>query len=329
MNFFETLYGFPETNPATVRQNLTDEGEYITSAANGKRYRCGRLEVVSLADLRARASKETDNIPFSQIVADVGALHRDAANNGALFQAASQFNLLEMVHADVSPRAGITGYANDHTQGPVCAIACAAGTTHRNYFAPVSDQIGQCGPRQIDCLEGIAAYFDNDQKNLWEMRNGYALFNKRGLRAVDLHLSYLDANALDALRGKLKIGVQWRTEVTTAGPGQVVTQAYCSALPVGYHRFLNSPHWERICRLILEATYEATLRVAVENARLTGNPNCFLTLVGGGVFQNRLPWIMEAMGFARSRVHSEGVNAVIVSYGNRSGAVDHFIEKLK
>jgi len=61
-------------------------------------------------------------------------LHCDIENTNALFQAASQFNLLEMIVPHISPEQGVDRYENDFTQGPACAIACGAGTIYRNYF---------------------------------------------------------------------------------------------------------------------------------------------------------------------------------------------------
>ena len=34
------------------------------------------------------------------------------------------------------PEYGVTLYAADPTQGPACALACAAGSVYRNYFCP-------------------------------------------------------------------------------------------------------------------------------------------------------------------------------------------------
>jgi hypothetical protein len=34
------------------------------------------------------------------------------------------------------PEDGVTMYAADPTQGPACALACAAGSVYRNYFCP-------------------------------------------------------------------------------------------------------------------------------------------------------------------------------------------------
>ena len=47
-------------------------------------------------------------------------------NAGALFQVASQLNLLEMTGPEVTPEDGVTIYQDDRTQGPACAIAAGA-----------------------------------------------------------------------------------------------------------------------------------------------------------------------------------------------------------
>jgi len=57
------------------------------------------------------------------------------------------------------------------------------------------------------------------------------------ITTVDRMRSILDAIDLsfgkkEDLRGKLKIGLQWDPQVTLAGCEHLVTQAYCSALPV-------------------------------------------------------------------------------------------------
>ena len=74
---------------------------------------------------------------------------------GALFQVASQFNLLEMTGPEVSPEDGITRYQHDRTQGPACAIAAGAATIYRNYFAPVGGGHGQTAKRQFDGLADL------------------------------------------------------------------------------------------------------------------------------------------------------------------------------
>jgi hypothetical protein len=123
----------------------------------------------------------------------------------------------------------------------------------------------------------------------------------------------------DELLGHLRIGLQSNTEVTfgTTGesPGHLVSQAYCSAVPVGYSDQPAS-RWEPLARLVLDATYEATLTAAAINAESTGNRSVFLTLVGGGVFGNRTEWIVDAIRRAVTRHDGADLDVVIVSYGS-------------
>ena len=114
-------------------------------------------------------------IRVRNIVGEAGALHADPRNAGALFQVASQFNLLEMVSPDISPEDGVTPYVYDRTQGPACAIAAGAATIYRNYFAMVDGKEGQDAGRQIDCLWDVHEALSPEGQLHWEMRNGYAL----------------------------------------------------------------------------------------------------------------------------------------------------------
>ena len=126
--WFQDLTGLTRDDPVAVRGAVSVEGDWLTSAANGRRMRAGRLTLPSLAELRA-LPVETSGRGESQlreVVGDVRALHADPAHAGAVFQVASQFNLLEMPGPDVGPEDGIAGYAYDRTQGPACAMACGA-----------------------------------------------------------------------------------------------------------------------------------------------------------------------------------------------------------
>ena len=182
--WFETLTGFREQSPEQVRKNISVDGQLLKSHANGREFICGLLETPSLADLRDRVVRSeicAGQISFREEIADVQQLHIEESNAGALFQVASQFNLLEMVSPNVTPERGIDRYEHDRTQGPACAIAAGAGTIYRNYFVDVNGKTGQTFDNQIDCLTDIGAVLGNTDKHLWEMRNGYALAEKKGL----------------------------------------------------------------------------------------------------------------------------------------------------
>ncbi len=321
--WFEELTGFREKTPEHVRRHLHLDGETLTSQVNGRRLVCGRLETPSLADLRLRAdacARGGGRLMAREVVADVQALHRDPANAGALFQVASQFNLLEMTSPHVSPEQGVGIYEHDHTQGPACAIAAGAGTIYRNYFVPLGGQLGQTADCQIDCLADLGAALGNERHALWEMRNGYALASQSGLRQIAARLRASDEEQRDALRQRLRIGLQWETQVTLDSARHLVTQAYCSALPVAYARH-PAELWEPFARLILEAAYEATLCAAILNRQRTGNRRAYLTLLGGGVFGNRTAWIIESIHRALRRYADWDLEVVIVSYGTSKAHV--------
>lgn len=297
MGFFEDLTGFAEESPARVRANIVVEDGVLRSRVNGRVMRPGMLELVSSAGLGPVPKRGKSR--FGQVVGDAAALHM--AHPGALFQVASQFNLLEMIGPDVTPAMGISRYAGDPTQGPACAIACAAGTIWRNYFVEHDGGVGQCD-RQIDGLAALGAALGNEDGRLWEMRNGYALPRPGGLEEVAARLE----GATEAFRGLLQVGVQRGTEVTLEGGGHLVHQIYCSALPVAYGR--GGP-WEPFARLVLEEAYEITLGVAARH----GVP-VFLTLLGGGAFGNEKRWILEAMGRAFGLYREAGLEVLVVSH---------------
>ncbi len=310
--YFEKLFGFRERNYAEVQKLLRVEGHRLVSTLNGASYACGRLEIPSLGELRGQVAASAlppRSSTCREIVADAQSLHVDSVNAGALFQVASQFNLLEMCGPDETPEMGVSKYAGDPTQGPACALACFAGTVYRNYFVPLDGQTGQTASKQVDCLADLGAALGNESNRLWEMRNGYALATGEGLQAIRRSLEEGGAGERDRLRSLLRVGIQWETEVTLPGAGHGVTQVYASALPVGYSEF-PATEWEPFARLVLEAAYEATL---LAGAR-TPDRRVFLTLLGGGVFGNRMEWIADAIEYAMAKTSDLGLDIRIVSY---------------
>jgi len=315
--WFEQLTGFKEVSPQNVRNNLKIEGDYFVSAANNKRFAFGELEIPTLEQLKMNSPPREvfkDKIRVSEIVADVQELHEQIENENALFQAASQFNLLEMVGPHIMPENGINRYENDYTQGPVCAIACGAGTIYRNYFVKIGDQIGQTQNKQIDCLDLIGQTLENDKFNYWTMQNGYAMFYQKGLLALNKRIANLGQQERESLKDQLKTGIQWNTEVTKSITRHKVSQIYCSALPVAYCQ-IDSIYWEYFARIILEATYESALYAAMINYEKYDTDKVFLTLVGGGAFGNEEYWIVESLQQAIRKFRNTPLDVKIVSYG--------------
>jgi hypothetical protein len=302
MDWFERLTGFPETDYAATKARFRVEGSRLISPGNGRGHQIGDFEFPSLGELRSRAprDRQSGRLRVQLVSGDVRRMHAAPEHERALFQVASQFNLLEMVNPEVSPEHGVAGYEHDPTQGPACAIAAGAATIFRNYFVPIDGETGQTSTRQLDGLEDLgvrlAALTGREVDQLWLMRNGYALGTRRGVEEIGEALMACSAEALDALRAALRIGVHWNAEVTDAGvhPGPLVSQAFCSALPVAYSD-VSRPVWAPFARLVLEAAYEATLFAGLVNRARGGSETVMLTALGGGVFGNDPAWIEAAM----------------------------------
>ncbi len=174
----------------------------------------GELETPTLAQLRERTRnivRERRPISVREVIANVQHLHTDESNKNALFQVASQFNLLEMMAPEMTPERGVGIYERDPTQGPACAITAGPGTIFRNYFAVVNGRIGQSIDNQFDCLAGIGSLLGNTEQRLWQMVNGYALPSAAGLNEINQELRALDEPGRDRLRQALQIGLQWDT----------------------------------------------------------------------------------------------------------------------
>ena len=329
MDWFEKITGFRETTYEETRAKLKVQGSQLRSLVTGACYEVGVLELVSLQELRRRAgdlAKRQGSLKVSIVAGDVRQMHHSAANAGALFQVASQFNLLEMVSPNVTPEDGVTRYQGDHTQGPACAIAAGAATIYRNYFADVEGKSGQTKVRQIDGLGALGRAFstalDVPLSELWRMQNGYVMANPQGLKRVGEYVKGLAIAEIDGLREKLCIGLHWDVDVTDApGPQKPkVSQAFCSALPVAYNSMPASA-WETFARLVLEAAYEATILAALANARRGASNVVYLTLLGGGAFGNNDAWIYDALERSLRIVAGTDLDVRLVSYSKPSNAM--------
>ena len=317
MSWFENLTGCVGESPESVQKHLFIDGQRLHSRLNGKSWLCGELETPTLAQLRQRVlNTKYDLAPISvrNVVGNVQHLHLNQANENAVFQVASQFNLLEMTSPRVTPECGVGIYEHDFTQGPACAIAAGAGTIYRNYFVDINGRIGQTANNQIDCLSGIAKLLDNSNQRLWKMVNGYALPSAEGLEEINRKLKGMDEAALDTVRQALQIGLYWDTQVTLGDASHTVSQAYCSAMPVAY-----TPHtkelWAPLAKLVLEAAYEATICSAILNGYRNRNNRLFLTRLGGGAFGNSPDWITDAISRSLELYSDSGLDVAIVSYG--------------
>jgi hypothetical protein len=330
MSWFETLFGTEEPKgPRQVYEMLSlveKEGTFqLISRANERSVQAGALDLDSLESVRVRFDQINPmaQTQVEECIADVQSLHLDSQNAGALFQVASQVNLLEMASPSATPADGVTLYQFDRTQGPACAIAAGGGTVYRNYFHVHSDGCRGQLEHQINTLsdlhDALLALESTDPQttlstDLWSTHNGYVLPSEGQLKRIQALFEEMSVNERDRLMGRCKIGLHWETEVTLQSAGHLVNQAYCSALPIGYSR---SPAtlWEPLARLVLDAAYEQVLKSAAIHHAEGGSAKVYLTKIGGGVFMNPEGWIYESIKRALTMVRHSGLEVKMVSYG--------------
>lgn len=321
-DWFERLTGFQEEPYEATQRRLHVRGEYLQFDGNPRKYRIGVLELPSLGELRQRVASACTGgeLKFSHVQGDVRKLHQAGASSGALFQVASQFNLLEMIGPDVTPEDGVTRYEWDRTQGPACAISAGAATLYRNYLVPINGVPGQTACSQLDTLldlrAALAAELGVTAEDLWTMKNGYTVTTCQAIQALGDWLTNASEGSKDALRSVIRIGLHWNVEVTDEPeiPGSVVSQAFCSAIPVSYSSIPASA-WEPLGRLVLEAAYEATFCAAALNTRDGNTRKLYLTRLGGGAFGNPSEWIDDALRRSLAMLADKNIEAHLVQYG--------------
>lgn len=321
MDWFEILTGFREKAYFETKELLVIEGDRLRSKVNGASYSIGALTLPTLRQLKQQAASgmlSSRRSKVSIVICDVGSLHADPDAEGALFQVASQFNALEMINPSISPEHGVTMYEDDGTQGPACAVAAGAATIYRNYFAPVGERRGQTADHQIDTLadvrDHLAKYLQCAPADLWSMRNGYLTCSSAALERVCKCLQTLRSDELESLRATFRIALHSDVEVTSARlPGHLVSQAFCSAIPIAYSQIRQAERWRPFAAFVLSAAYEATLLAAAINARRGKSSIVFLTLLGGGAFGNEPHLILQAMKNAITTTEHCGLDVRIVA----------------
>lgn len=157
------------------------------------------------------------------------------------------------------------------------------------------------------------------------MRNGYALLTRSGLRSVNEKIEQMSKTEREYLEGKLKVGIQWDAEVTIGDSRNRITQLYCSALPISYLD-IETELWAVFAQLILDACYEASFYIALENYERTGNNKVFLTLIGGGAFGNKEEWILKAIEKSIIMFAQTPLDVRIVSYGRSNTKVKALVD---
>jgi hypothetical protein len=136
-----------------------------------------------------------------------------------------------MANPVATPELGVTQYSTDRTQGPACALACAAGTVFRNYFVLVDDKgrlrsqqsdsgeeggvvLGQRAGQQLNTLRDLEELLDNDTYHYFSIENGYTNGSEYSVGRLKERLQTLDESGVDALRAAVRVGLHADVGIT-------------------------------------------------------------------------------------------------------------------
>ena len=353
-NFYTQAFGRNEGNYNDAKNFLTSIYDKVSHSfiINGKNYPIGQLTTPTLEEAREELKilsqdiYASANISASSEIGNAYDIHQK--QNGAnVIMVASQFNLLEFVSQFSIPENGITGYCNDKTQGPACAMAAPFATAYRNYLAETNEgkitqesiaKIGQSEDIQINTLgdtmkllnaEASGNKTSNQSTKFFEpIPDGELLFFKNGyIDSTNDNLIKLNKLIQDGgeefkqkLKDSMRVGIHRDVLIADTKDSEnpvFKTQVLASAIPVarGYSSVTDSGLWEPFARLVLEAQYEHTILEGLrdnamrikEGKETKPTKPILLTALGGGVFDNKPEWIKESMALAVEKAGDYGI----------------------
>ena len=325
--FFSSTFGFEE-EVDDVYNNITCEetpdGSIITDKVNGKTWNAGIFTTPNITEIPKHEKRGNGKLNiifgsgrFSKNMGLIDILESQSLpeNDGATYLAASNFNCLEFVNSHCTARYGISGYPYDKTQGPYCAIACGPSILYRNYFVEVAP--GKKGQleKEVELLRDTPLIVEH----------GYVQLPSASQKEMkEKNFNWSDET-------KYRVGSHANCPVTMTRKNggnfkildgtQIAHHVYAAAFNF-YSDVSRSPFTEEISKHMLTAEYKATILCAWDNSirypNHAGSNKLFLTLLGCGVFGNRVADIATIIASLKDLIVDSGLDVYIVSYDSKA-----------
>lgn len=292
--------------------------------------------------------KNTKNNSWFRPQIDIGAMQANQANQNANFQVASNFNVLE---ASGSPRDGIEQYLFTTAQGEEASISAAPGAIYRMYFLDHkkngTQYIGQFEKQVelLDAFDGITAfkipiyngYIHFDKHNPCRKLTDHEIEEYIPLVKIALHRNIQVTTGLAMLPGILpqsyhnaslmEQSLYGYNQVIPTTQNQFINQIFTAAVNLADPSNVNQPGIENLAKMLLYAAYEGTLKTSFLAHKNFGATNkVFLTIVGGGVFCNKLNWVATAIERCEEFIKQSGLNVTLIIY---NGNDPNFSNRMK
>lgn len=252
---------------------------------------------------------------------DIQALQAAPENKDALFQVASNFDCRENASSAGEGHHWISEYVDDMTQGPFAAISAAPGLFLRCYSLRPINLL-----KNLPFLHLRKGYLVLDQASDDVLEQAAALDYQQVMVGVHRNVGVAYGQLLDA-----------NQHLTCVNREQAVSQVYVSSLDfgtasgnaLGKKIKKNGKVYEQVealAKKLLLAAYEGTIKAAIA----FDNKKVFLTLVGCGVFNNKLTWVQEAIENCLEDIKKFGLDVTLVVYdANSRSDMKPFLDEMK
>ncbi len=341
--FVEDVLGISEEDFAK-KVSSERKAFFDGKCGKGKDFECGLFEQQSLKDLRKNlpapsASEGSFHVveaedPKSNLLelqqVDTGALqvfwgkYCQAKGKRLTVMDASNSNALETTGPADTPST-ITKFIGDPTQGPAASMSAAPGTLWRHYFAfyKPGDTSGhwdqmQIKP-QINFLDNLLGEFKKESGITIEVPNGYLILpsaqdqldklaaffeQKSDLIRVGIHTNVSVSHGFDHRGSNARYFINDKQE------RPFINQIFCAALNMGPFaggHDKKNPLILEVAEILLKKQIEATILTAWKN----NTDILLLTLLGCGVFENKLEWFSEALTAHKDIIKKSGMRVVL------------------
>ena len=307
-NWFEKTFGFKESLE-NIKKYITcfkkGENYLIHSSANNRTFNSGFFKIKDSSYFKSRNLKVKGNGRFHIIsghgrdskrieLIDILQSEGQKEFNGATFQVASNFHCLDHMRGRRPPNHGISEYKLIGTQGPAATACCAPSLLYRNYLMRETSIV-----KNLDLTDGVP-YISKD----------------RDFSSVSFGIGS-HVNCEVTMCGTKDGQLTFFNSNTNRDEKQIIHHCLCAALDFS-GPVKRTQITEELGKRALDEQYKLTILSAWENSinfnNLEGSNKCILTLLGCGVFENKVEYAANAISKAKSIIKDSGLDVYLVCY---------------
>lgn len=301
------LIGITELDLLMMEQRRKEEIEKFIDRDNKcfingeKRFSYGEFKTLKVAELTRLVHPNKTKVKCSFEISENTDIGNLSLHQESMVQVASNFNCLEFP----SPSYVNTGYLvekahRDSTQGPAACFGPLAAYLYRAHFIP-----------PINLLEHVEDYFGT-------LRGG----------KIQLSGREKEIENVDEVTDNIMIGLHMDAEMLYNRQGLLETpflidQCFNSTINLNYIGSRNEK-LNKIIRCLLRASYEGVFMAAIYRKR----KYLYLTLIGGGVFNNPIDIILEELirAYQKWTTHPSNtlVKVFLCLYDDRKSVISKF-----